>query len=74
MKVLSVAQYNGEYNDKPYTKIILVVSDNGRYPQMVSVNPEVYEAAGGKLGGKEINLLYESAYGKYRVGKIEVLG
>lgn len=73
MKVLGVCQYNGVYNDKPYTKVMLVVSDNGRYPQLINVDPAIYEATGGKLNGKEINLYYEKSYGKYKVNKIEVV-
>lgn len=73
MKVLGVCQYDGKFEEKPFTKIMMVVSDNGRYPQLINVNPEVYQATGGKLQGKEVNLYYENRYGKYRVSKIEVL-
>lgn len=73
MKVLAVGQYDGKFEDKNYTKVMLVVSNNGQYPQLVAVNPEVYQEAGGKLIGKDVNLLYQYSYGKYKVSKIEVL-
>lgn len=77
MKVLSVCQYDGEYDGRKYTKAMLVVSKNGGYPQLISVDPDIYNKAvneaGGKLLGKEIDVLYSLNYGKYKATEIKLI-
>lgn len=73
MKVLSACQYDGEYDGKKYSKVMLVVSENGQYPKLIGIDPRLWNEAGGKLVGREINVLYEQSYGKFRASKLQIV-
>jgi len=78
MKVIAVGQYDGKFKNKvgedvSYSKVMLVVSENGNYPKMISVDIPVYQECGQKLIGKDVEILYKSAYGKMKADKIIVL-
>lgn len=77
MKVLSSTKYVGEFEGKQYTKILLIVSDKGRWPQMVSCDEDVYNEfynnVKGNIKSPEVRLLYENRYGKMKISKIEVI-
>ena len=78
MKVIAVGQYDGTFKNKSgedvnYSKVMLTVSENGNYPKLIAVDIPVYQNSGGKLLGKEIELLYVYNYGKMKVNQIKVL-
>lgn len=77
MKVLAVGQYDGEYKRAngeaiKYSKVMLTVSVNGRYPKLVPVDIDVYQSAGGKLIGKDIEIEYVEKYGKMKANRITI--
>lgn len=71
-KILASASYKGEYNGKQFEKICMIVSKEGRYPQLVSVDKAVYDQAQAIINArKPVKLLYDQQYGKFRIVKIE---
>lgn len=73
MKVLSECVYEGKYEDKSYKKVMLVVSENGRYPNLINVDVDVYQKLNQRLAGKEVEVLYKQSYGKYKISEIKIV-
>lgn len=75
--VLGEAQYQGVFKEAgrevPYEKIVLMVSNEGKYPEVISVDTDVYKRVGTRLLNKKINLLYRKTYGRYKIEKIELV-
>lgn len=78
LKVVAVGQYDGELKNSKgetikYSKVMLTVSENGNYPKLVAIDIPVYQEAGGKLLGKNIEIEYKYLYGKMKASRITVL-
>lgn len=79
-KIYGTFPYKGTLKDsrtgniREYEKIILVVSENGGYPRIMSVDTAVYEDAHKRLGnlaGKNVKILGSYAFNRFKVEKIE---
>lgn len=73
-KILAKGEYTGEFNGRPFTKVLLVYSENGQYPKMISVDKDVYETAEAKHGNllnKDVEMSYQEHYGKFKVSEIK---
>lgn len=83
INVLCAGSYRGTFRgtdgtERAYEKVMLTYTENGNYPKIVGVNPDVYQDALQQNDGKplskakEVKFFREERYGKYPVAKIEV--
>lgn len=79
-KILSAVGYSGVFKDSkgiehPYSKTLLVVSQNGNYPRLINVENEVFKNCidnyGKDILNRDCDLLGKYEYGKYKVKEIK---